>query len=33
VARPGPRSRHLCVRAASGPPPALFWSLGSFREK
>jgi hypothetical protein len=33
VARPGPGPRHLCVRAASGPPPALFRSLGSFREK
>jgi hypothetical protein len=33
MARPGPGPRHLCVRAASGPPPALFRSLGSFREK
>jgi hypothetical protein len=33
VARPGPGPRHLCVRAASGPPPALFRSSGSFREK
>jgi hypothetical protein len=33
VAWPGPRPRHLCVRAASGPPPALFRSSGSFREK
>jgi hypothetical protein len=33
VARPGPRPHHLCVRVASGPPPALFWSSGSFREK
>jgi hypothetical protein len=33
VAQPGPRPRHLCVRAASGPPPALFRSSGSFREK
>jgi hypothetical protein len=30
VARPGPGPRHLCVRAASGPPPALFRSSGSF---
>jgi hypothetical protein len=30
VARPGPGPRHLCVRAASGPPPTLFWSSGSF---
>jgi hypothetical protein len=33
VARPGPGPRHLCVRAASGPPPALFRSSGSFWEK
>jgi hypothetical protein len=33
VAWPGPGSCHLCVRAASGPPPALFRSSGSFREK
>ena len=33
VARPGPGPRHLCVRAASGPPLALFRSSGSFREK
>jgi hypothetical protein len=33
VARPGPRPCHLCVRAASGPPSALFRSSGSFREK
>jgi hypothetical protein len=33
VARPGPGPCHLCVRAASGPSPALFWSSGSFREK
>jgi hypothetical protein len=33
VVRPGPGPRHLCARAASGPPPALFWSSGSFREK
>jgi hypothetical protein len=33
VARPGPRPRHLCVRAASSPPLALFWSSGSFRGK
>jgi hypothetical protein len=33
VARPGPGPHHLCVRAASGPPPALFRSLGSFQEK
>jgi hypothetical protein len=33
VARPGPGPCHLCVRAASGPPPALFRSSGSFREK
>jgi hypothetical protein len=33
VVQPGPRPRHLCVRAASGPPPALFRSSGSFREK
>jgi hypothetical protein len=33
VVRPGPGPRHLCVRAASGPPPALFRSSGSFREK
>jgi hypothetical protein len=33
VARPGPRPRHLCVRAASGPPLALFRSSGSFQEK
>jgi hypothetical protein len=33
VARAGPGPRHLCVRAASSPPPALFWSSGSFREK
>jgi hypothetical protein len=33
VAWPGPGPRHLCVRAASGPPPTLFRSSGSFREK
>jgi hypothetical protein len=33
VAWPGPRPRHLCVRAASGRPPALFRSSGSFQEK
>jgi hypothetical protein len=33
VARPGPGPCHLCVRAASGPPPALFRSSGSFRAK
>jgi hypothetical protein len=33
VARPGPRPRHLCVRAGSGPSPALFRSSGSFRKK
>jgi hypothetical protein len=33
VARPGPGPRHLCVRAASGPPSALFRSSGGFREK
>jgi hypothetical protein len=33
VAQPGPGPRHLCVRAASGPPPALFRSSGSFRGK
>jgi hypothetical protein len=33
VARPGPGPCHLCVRVASGPPPALFRSLGSFWEK
>jgi hypothetical protein len=33
VARPGPGPRHLCVRAAFGPPLALFWSSGSFQEK
>jgi hypothetical protein len=33
VAWPGPGPRHLCVRAASGPPPAFFRSSGSFREK
>jgi hypothetical protein len=33
VARPGPGPCHLCVRAASSPPPALFRSLGSFQEK
>jgi hypothetical protein len=33
VVRPGPGPCHLCVRVASGPPLALFWSLGSFREK
>jgi hypothetical protein len=33
VARPGPGPRHLCVRAASGPPPAIFRCSGSFREK
>jgi hypothetical protein len=33
VARPGPGPRHLCVRAASGPPLALFRSSGSFRGK
>jgi hypothetical protein len=33
VAWPGPGPRHLCVRAASGPSPALFRSLGSFRKK
>jgi hypothetical protein len=32
-ARPGARSCPLCVRVASGPPLALFRSLGSFREK
>jgi hypothetical protein len=32
-ARPGARPRPLPVRAASGPPPALFRSSGSFREK
>jgi hypothetical protein len=32
-ARPGAGSRPLRVRAASGPPPALFRSSGSFREK
>jgi hypothetical protein len=30
---PGVGPRPLHVRAASGPPPALFWSSGSFREK
>jgi hypothetical protein len=30
VAQPGPGLCHLCVRAASGPPPALFRSSGSF---
>jgi hypothetical protein len=30
VARPGPGPCHLCVRAASGPPPVLFRSSGSF---
>jgi hypothetical protein len=29
--RVGPRPLHM--RAASGPPLALFWSSGSFREK
>jgi hypothetical protein len=33
VTRPGPGPRHLCVRAASCPPSALFRSSGSFREK
>jgi hypothetical protein len=33
VARPGLGLRHLYVRAASGPPPALFRSSGSFQEK
>jgi hypothetical protein len=33
VVRPGPGPRHICVRAASGPPPALFRSSGSLREK
>jgi hypothetical protein len=33
MARPGPGLHHLCVRAASGPPPALFRSSGSFRGK
>jgi hypothetical protein len=33
VVWPGPGLRHLCVRAASGPSLALFWSSGSFREK
>ena len=33
VVQPGPGPRHLCVRAASGPPPTLFRSSGSFREK
>jgi hypothetical protein len=33
VVRPGPGPRHLCVRAASGPPLALFRSSRSFREK
>jgi hypothetical protein len=32
-ARPGAGPRPLCVRAASGPPPALFRSSGSFQEK
>jgi hypothetical protein len=31
--RPGAGPQPLHVRAASGPPPALFRSLGSFREK
>jgi hypothetical protein len=33
LSRPGARPRPLRVRAASGPPPALFRSSGSFREK
>jgi hypothetical protein len=33
VARPGPGPCQPCVRAASGPPPALFRSSGSFRGK
>jgi hypothetical protein len=33
VARPGPGPHHLCVRAVSGPPLALFRSSGSFRGK
>jgi hypothetical protein len=33
VARPGPGPHHLCVRMASGPPPTLFRSSESFREK
>ena len=33
VARPGPGPRHLCVRAASGLPPALFRSSSFVREK
>jgi hypothetical protein len=33
VAWPGPGLRHLCVRVASGPSPALFRSSESFREK
>jgi hypothetical protein len=33
VAWLGPRPRHLCVRAGSGPSPALFWSSESFWEK
>jgi hypothetical protein len=32
-ARPGAGPRPLRVRAASGPPPPLFRSSGSFREK
>jgi hypothetical protein len=32
-AQPGARPCPLCVKAASGPPPALFRSSGSFREK
>jgi hypothetical protein len=32
-ARPGAEPRPLRVRAASGPPSALFRSLGSFQEK
>jgi hypothetical protein len=32
VAWLGPGSHHLWVRKASGPPPALFRSSGSFRE-
>jgi hypothetical protein len=32
-ARPGVGPRPLHVRAASGPPPALFRSLGTFQEK
>jgi hypothetical protein len=32
-ARPGAGPRPLHVRVASGPPPALFRSSGSFQEK